>query len=111
MQRHGFAVGRPRAGVGNFSGFYAGHVPFQAGEIDFELAAGANRGDTAGERFEIGTDRLQICVVVQNAVSLKLVGKPAFEFVVRRELFDGGWAAMKELNGIVASRVVPARRG
>ena len=111
LQRHGFAVGRARAGVGSFSRLCAGHIPFQAGEINFEIVAGANRGDTARERFEIGTDRLQICVLVQNAVGLQLAGEPVLELVIRSELFDGGWAAMKEFNGIVASWVVPARRG
>src|SRR6266436_6335053 len=45
VQVHGLVIRRGRAGFDVASGFRAGHIPFQAVELDIEIVANVKRGD------------------------------------------------------------------
>ena len=109
LQGHGFAVGGASAGIRNGRRLDAGDIPFEAREINVDIAAGTECGDTADERFEIGASVLQVGVFGEHAVGLELAGEFLLEVFVRSELVVCGFRAPEKLGGIVAGRTVPGR--
>jgi len=105
---HGFAVGWTGARVGDIGGFDAGDIPFEACEFHGKRFGGVNDGDASLQRFEGGTFVLEISVLFENTLRLKLAGKFLFEFFVGSELVVGGFGAVvDELTRIIFGGIVP----
>src|SRR6267142_909297 len=111
VKGHGFAARGTGARIGDRLGLYAGHVPFQAREVDLQAAANAEGRNTLIQVLKRRADILQVFVLGQDSLNLQLMGQFCFQVAVGGELIVCRfWAAIDQFQRVVSFGIVPTGR-